>query len=232
MHFNTRKTQTKTIVAGLMAGLFLVSSGLTQTNPTKGKRTDVPMTRAEECLAVIDGIGQQSSFANLPDGSILLFSKGKFHSSTDGGLTWSEPWTPKYAGKTPSTDGSLIVFKDKTVGLVGRLIPPPPDVGPRPDDPEARDAWKKARRRVGAGTPDLQRTELWRSIDGGTNWSLPSRISPPAGFVVAALNATTIRAGSGRILVPVYGQGHLYVYRSDDEGVTWQRSKDWVRSFA
>jgi hypothetical protein len=50
------------------------------------------MTRPEECLAALDGIGRSASFAELPDGSILIArGAGKFSVSRDGGLTWSEP---------------------------------------------------------------------------------------------------------------------------------------------
>src|SRR5262245_65695066 len=59
--------------------------------------TDVPMTRANECLAVHDGIGRRGRFVELPDGRILLGTNGKLYTSSDGGMTWSEPWQPVYA---------------------------------------------------------------------------------------------------------------------------------------
>jgi len=52
------------------------------------ERSDVPMTRPEECLAALDGIGRSASFVELPDGSILIArGEGKFSVSRDGGLT-------------------------------------------------------------------------------------------------------------------------------------------------
>ena len=220
---------------GVLAGLIcLVTAGNSMAGSgTHTRGTDVPMTRAEECLNVIDGIGVKSCFTSLPDGRVLNFTHGKFRSSSDGGLRWSEPWTPTYSGKSPSIDGNLIVFKDGTLGLIGRVIPaPPPGLGPRPADREAREKWKIANRRAGAGTPDLQHIALWRSKDGGKTFSGPVRISPPEGHTVIANNDVVRRTSSGRILVPVYGQGHIYVYRSDDEGATWRRNEKIVQSFA
>ena len=192
------------------------------------------MTRPEECLAVVDGIGSSATFTNLPDGRILAYSNGQFHASADGGLTWPQRWDGKFAGKKASSDGSLIVFKDKTLGLAARLIPPPPPgIGPRPrGDAAAEDEWKRAVRRSGQGTPDLQHIALWRSNDGGKSWSGPVRISPPEEFIQAAYNDVAVRGSTGRIFVPAYGQGHLYVYFTDDEGATWQRSKNYPRSIA
>ena len=84
-------------LAGLAAAFAL---GIGPMAP-RSRATDVPMTREGECLAVVEGIGLQTSFAHLPDGAILAFSLGTFHTSSDNGLTWSEPWKPKFEGKAP-----------------------------------------------------------------------------------------------------------------------------------
>src|SRR2546425_5599420 len=89
------------------------------------KDTDVPMTRAEQCIAVHDGIGRRARFVELPDGRILLGTNGRFYTSADGGMTWSSPWDPHYADSQESVqwgEGSLVVFKDHTLGHVGRSV--------------------------------------------------------------------------------------------------------------
>src|SRR5688500_4343447 len=70
------------VLAGLWAGLWsFTGSWSAAGNQTNAKRSDVPMTRPEECLAVVDGIGLKSCFGRLPNGHILNFSQGKFRAS-------------------------------------------------------------------------------------------------------------------------------------------------------
>jgi len=41
------------------------------------EKSDVPMTRPEECLAVIDGIGRHAAFVELADGKIVGVNGGE-----------------------------------------------------------------------------------------------------------------------------------------------------------
>ena len=222
----------------ISAALFLITLGshaAIAAQKSKSQRSDVPMTRPEECLAVYDGIGVGTALTQLPDGSILAFSQGKFRKSKDGGRSWSMPWGPKYTNKqTPHLeDGSIVVFKDKTLGYVGRVVSAMPDMGPKPLEgtpekkkyDEIRDNYKKAR--------DVYMM-LWRSKDEGRTWEGSTRISPQRDMAdpynQGCLHNALIRAASGRLLVPSYGNSRVHVYYSDDEGVSWKQSAG-VRSF-
>ena len=58
--------------------------------------SNIPMTRMEEALAIHDkGVGYPSSFVELQGERILMFGMGEFRTSTDGGITWSEPFQAK-----------------------------------------------------------------------------------------------------------------------------------------
>ena len=51
----------------------------------------VPMTRPEEALATHETrYFHDSSFAPLPEGRILHAAYGRFTTSEDGGLSWSD----------------------------------------------------------------------------------------------------------------------------------------------
>jgi hypothetical protein len=70
------------------------------------KGRDVPMTRAGEALAVLEGIGGNGTFAELSDGRILFSSGGgRFRTSTDGGLTWPVSWQSKDPDERPGRCG-------------------------------------------------------------------------------------------------------------------------------
>jgi len=225
----------------LVAGLRCFAGG------EASAQSDVPMTRPDECLAVHDGIGLKATFANLADGTVLAWTQGRFHASKDGGLTFPDSWEPQRAdtkGRISWGQPSLILLKDGAVGLLADVTPPPSGeyekriaaLGPRPDaktDPvgerQYRQTIKEMRKDVDAA--NKRYLAFWRSADGGKTWSQPRRVSPVENFNQMPLNHVAVRAMSGRILFPVYGQGYVYVYRSDDDGATWQRSRDYVRSY-
>ena len=146
-----------------------------------GKRTDVPMTRPEESLAALDGIGTSAAFAELSDGRIII-ARG------EGRFSWSSPMAVS-PGPNPSArdtageplkgqsgDHNLIRLAGNGLGFVDRQ-------GPYPD----------------------QYLMFWRSEDGGKTWQKPIRITPPSLHGIAALNDVIIRTSSGRIVLPVYG---------------------------
>jgi hypothetical protein len=163
------------------------------------------MTRASECLAVHDGIGRRGRFVELPDGRILLGTNDKLYTSSDGGMTWSDPWQPVYADNQEPVEwgeGSLVLFKDKSLGQVGR-----PVSNPKEDRNDCH-------------------LVLWRSSDGGKTWSRPKRITPRLGFGLFCVHDVLIRTSSGRLLLPAYGDDkRCYTYYSDDEGETWTASQ-------
>jgi len=205
---------------------------------TFDQRSDVPMTRPEEAIAVVEGIGRRGTFIELDDGRILYSaSGGRFQTSSDGGETWSESW------QAVDTDGSslgrgesgLVPLADGAIGYAARY------------------------RATEQGDHDAS-IAFFRSEDGGRTWSRPIRVSPP-GVDHAQIHDAVMRTSSGRIVVPAYayirmardprGEGdkktgaylrnqwvgvgaHDYdpafawscVYYSDDEGHTWQGNRD------
>ena len=201
----------------------------------EGRASDVPMTRPGECLAVIDGIGSSAAYVELTDGRILVYSGG-FRTSSDGGLTWSQPLSaPGIQEYSLRGDSNLIHLSGSGLGFIDRM-------------------------RSGDGEPEC--LYFWRSEDEGKTWQKPVRIGDRTGFVVAALNNAIIRTSSGRIILPVYGVlgpgeddwekrdpfrlrrvvgglrgnqwvytgahhfdplwGWCFVYYSDDDGRTWK----------
>jgi hypothetical protein len=201
--------------------------------------TDVPMTRAQECLAVLDGIGRSASFVELPDGSLLIArGQGRFSVSRDGGLTWSEPTTARDAdgNAMDGSDHNLVRLSGSGIGYVMRK---------RCVSPEGNRAC----------------LVFFRSDDGGKTWSRPVSITGPSlGYGVAAMNDVMFRTSSGRLILPVYGYIEFapdpleprrrlgawhpngswigvgahdfdprfswsYVYTSEDDGRTWRANR-------
>src|SRR5688572_4826479 len=152
------------------------------------KRSDVPMTRPEECIALVDGIGSAASFAELADASILISrGKGTFSVSKDAGLTWSPPFEGKDASGDlkDEVEGSLVRLSGNSIGFASRV-------------------------RQGA----LQaHSRFWRSEDGGKTWSASVRITPPMPFYTGGVNDVLVRTSSGRLVYPVYG--HMTVNLED-----------------
>ena len=193
----------------------------------------VPMTRPEESLAIHDTrYFHDSSFAPLPGGRILHAAYGRFTTSEDGGLSWSDEFTlTDTDGNRVGTKGtSLVALGDGGVGLAGMVREPD------------------------------KHLVFWRSNDGGQTWEPPVRITPP-GLATHAYQDVLLRTASGRLILPVYiaiGQPHIpdhrtppvsgklvdnqwvgtaahffdprfsavYVCYSDDEGRTWHKNGD------
>ena len=222
--------------SGLMLAMASVRSAATGT----GTPSDVPMSRPGDCLAVLDGIAHHASWAEAPDGSLLMVWGGitfptLFANSRDGGLTWSKPREAReVSGQVLSghDTNSLIRLADGAIGFVNRT----------------RNQSKE---------PD--HLLFWRSEDGGNTWQKPVRIGPKVDHEVTCIHDGLTRTSSGRIVLPVYGRMELandplarrteigaflhnqwmriavhendsrfswsYVFYSDDEGRTWQTSR-------
>jgi hypothetical protein len=76
----------------------VIQSGLRHRRQSNecAKRSDVPMTRPGECLAVIDGIGVKNTFTHLPDGRIMACTSGRHYVSSDNGRGVNEePISPR-----------------------------------------------------------------------------------------------------------------------------------------
>src|SRR6476646_11670214 len=87
------------------------------------KPSDVPMTRPEELLASLDGIGSEAAFVALSDGSSMTArGRGRFSVSKDGGLTWSPPQEARDADGNllDGSDHNLIHLAGKGIGYVTR----------------------------------------------------------------------------------------------------------------
>ena len=202
------------------------------------KGQDVPMTRASEALAVLEGIGGNGTFAELSDGKILFSNGGgRFRTSTDGGLSWPVSWQSQDPDGRPlgAGESGLVSLAGGAIGYAVRY--------------ETRE-----------GGQSDEFIAFFRSEDGGRNWSRPVRVTPAAGDDgVAQLNDAVVRTTSGRIIVPVYSciglatdpnavrrrlgaylrdqwipvGAHDYdpkfcwssVYYSDDEGHTWRGNR-------
>ena len=198
--------------------------------------SDVPMTRPEEGIAVVEGVGRRGSFVELDDGRILFSgSRGRFRTSSDGGVTWTEVRQAVDPDGRPLgyAEGGFVTLANGAIGYAVRY-------------------------RATAGDRDAH-IAFFRSEDGGDTWSRPCRVNPP-GVDHAQVNGAAMRTSSGRIIVPAYAYirmapdphaverqtgaylrdqwlavgAHDYdpgfcwscVYYSDDEGRTWQGNRD------
>jgi hypothetical protein len=124
------------------------------------------MTRPEECLAVIDGIGRHAAFVELPDGKIMVLEGNKYALSADGGMTWGsrEVLRDKAGKPLPVDDGSLVRLSGNALGLTGIVH-----------------TSREYRR------SDIYHIAFWRSDDGGKTWSNPVRISEASRHVTGVL---------------------------------------------
>ena len=191
------------------------------------------MTHPEEVLAIHEqNYGHSVSFCEMEGGRILMYGGGEFLTSTDGGITWSEPFKGSYANGEPVKHAeSLVKLDGKAVGL--------------------------AFRQTGVSGYDSE-MHFTYSEDGGESWSDPVLMNHGR-LRAHAYQDTFLRTGSGRIMLPVYfgiGQGmwhqegapfpggyvngnfvstdahffdpHFgasYILYSDDEGKSWDRSE-------
>src|SRR5690242_3049950 len=85
-------------------------------------KSDVPMTRPEELLAVHDNMGGKASFVQLDAGHILMSEGSRFRTSSDGGLTWSAPWVGRDPDGNSIAQGesSLVHLSGQSIGFATR----------------------------------------------------------------------------------------------------------------
>lgn len=201
------------------------------------RTSDVPVTRPEEAIAVIEGIGRRGTFVELADGRILFSTGGgRFRTSADGGVTWTESRQAVDPDGQPLGwgEGGLVALADGAIGYAARY---------RMTDADDGDAC----------------IAFFHSEDEGHTWPRPVRVTPP-GQHHAQLDGTALRTSSGRLIVPTYThmrmafdpeggkkQAGAYVrdqwiavgaydydpgfswacaYYSDDEGRTWQGNRN------
>ena len=215
--------------------------------------SNVPMTRAEEALAIhFTPYFHSSTFVELESGAILHAAGTTFTTSDDGGLTWSEPFEYRDTDGNPVGGGgtSLVRLSGSGIGLAG--------MGGRREAPLDETLAEKAKRQ--AEDRGRTHTMFWRSPDQGKTWEPPVRITP-VGIIGHAYQDVLLRTSSGRIVLPVYGSlgqntgpndekppasgkivnnqwistgahffdphfSYVYVMYSDDDGRTWQRNSD------
>src|SRR5690349_5753722 len=108
-----------------MTGLLVIGGVLSPAIWAESRRGGVPMTRPEEALAVLDGVGSKASFVELPDGSILVArGNGRFSTSKDGGLTWSKQVQFYDVAGQPLDGGgaSLVRLSGSGIGYASRVV--------------------------------------------------------------------------------------------------------------
>ena len=195
----------------------------------------VPMTRPSEVLAEHHtDHGHSVSWVQLDSGHIIMCGAGRFSSSQDGGLTWSDSHVPRHGeDPLPGNVEGLVKLDGDVLGMTRSV---------RGTDHADR----------------YNRLLFYTSADQGHTWSAPVVINtgPSAG----AYQDTLMRTSSGRIIQPAHmslGKGtyhqegapfvgglvnghyvstdaHFYdphficsnVYYSDDMGQSWQCNHD------
>ncbi len=213
---------------------------MNSTNAAQNRKSNVPMTRPEEALAIHNQhYGHSVTFVGLSGGRILMCG-GEFSVSSDGGITWSKPFKGQDKAGEPLAygAGSLVNLSGGAIGLVH--------------------SSSKAR------VSRYEAESVFRaSEDEGKTWSDPVVMNQ--GYIRASTCQNTfLRTESGRIILPAafaIGQGtepapwhhegapfvggylngnfvstdahffdpHFgasYILYSDDDGKTWNRNKD------
>ncbi len=195
------------------------------------------MTGKDRILAVHEQkSGHSVAWTVLDGGKIIMFGRGGFSFSDDGGLTWSQPIIGRDERGEP-----LSISTPSLVKLDGRRL-------------------GLGYTAACAGAESTRRKDLFfrYSDDEGKTWSAPVLVNPEL-KLLQPLQDVLIRTASGRLIFPVYmslGQGkyhleggpfvgglvqgnfvstdaHFYdphfmasfVYYSDDEGRSWRKSE-------
>ena len=157
--------------------------------------SDVPITRPDELLALHEvPYGHSTTWVQLEDGRILMFTGGgSFRTSDDGGLSWSEPFPGSLegGGELQRGDTSLVRLNDGAIGLAGT-------------------------QRSSSHRGDVAMV-FHRSEDGGRTWSQPIRMN--SHLPAYALQDVFLRTSSGRLVLPVYGSCGQGTPRAEDAPV-------------
>ena len=174
--------------------------------------------------------GADGDFYVMPDGTLVASYNGfasevgtsgggdasdsslDAFTSVDGGYTWSEG--ESFLIKNPSSlnvlNPTYIWLADGELGLIY----------------------------IEKEATEVANIYIRRSQDNGITWGEPQRITDaPQGYSITSSGHRVLRLSTGRILLPVgysatlndvYGSDRAigYVWYSDDEGRTWQRSSD------
>lgn len=186
-----------------------VSTGHVMQSTVRGADGDFYVMPDGTLVASYNGFASKvgtSGGGDASDSSLDAFT------STDGGYTWSEGKSFFIKG-----EGSLNVLNPTYIWLAGG------ELGLIYIEKEAT---------------EIANIYIRRSTDNGLTWGDAQRITDePQGYSITSSGHRVLRLSTGRILLPVgysatvndvYGSDRAigYIWYSDDEGHTWQRSLD------
>lgn len=186
-----------------------VSTGHVMRSTDRGADGDFYVMPDGTLVASYNGFASKvgtSGGGDASDSSLDAFT------STDGGYTWSEgkSFLIKGEGSLNVLNPTYIWLADGELGLIY----------------------------IEKEASEVANIYIRRSTDNGITWGEAQRITDaPQGYSITSSGHRVLRLSTGRILLPVgysvklndvYGSDRAigYVWYSDDEGKTWQRSLD------
>ncbi len=177
-------------------------------NPRKLRTNQIPAQRIpvgavddyKPCIAILpSGELLLVAFHNFPAENKRFIERILLFRSRDGGKTWTGPETLDLPGREPY----LTVLRDGTIFITVHFLP---------GDIRNKDNYTHA--------------YVHRSADGGKTWT--SQRIGPEGFPPKAetlLSRDVVEMPDGTLLLGVdYPKGPVYLWRSKDRGVTWDRT--------